>query len=553
MRDHAIWAFIKQEVRLRTTAIVCALTPVLAGFFGCDHSHAELVDSGADAGQDSGTPDAGCMPAGSGGCFFQAGQEVWVDGLGGTDDAGACCCGTVDVPCQTLTYVMAAIGAGRTLGVTIHAYLSDGGADWPAPESWPISLYLGVKLEASEVYFNYPPSGDTSTAFTIYQWDSEDTSQVVLEGSEQVDGGYLHIGIPVDGGPWGSVNTIAPNFAYAIRNGWGVNAQPAHNPVPLQLSHLWIDGQINGISLGSGGALTLGPLPVHVGTWGQQANVAGNAGLVCSADPGFPSTISDVGANVLQIDGQVNGALFRQGCIATLLHAPSIGFQPDGGPSGCPSSIDGFGVTVENGEVHIGSIFEPATIQCQGIDGLDLAGGMLSFVGTIQNSNCVGAEVAAGLLNIEGTQFLRNFIGVWVNGTGMANITGAVTDVPVPTTFQCIDSSEGGPYPPLHACPDRTDNIPSAPSGAAVANTTAYSSIYLSEIGWPHWDGDAGLQAWRCTDKTYAACTCSGSDCPDGGAQRLPDHTDFAYLSTNFAPFGGFPNLGSLAPPMVCQ
>jgi len=526
---------------------------------GCDKGHVDFMDSGLDSGpSDSGSPDAGCTPAGAAGCFFESGQEVWVDGFAGVDDAGACCCGTTDVPCQSLTHVMAIIGAGRTTGVVVHAYLSDGRGDWPVQESWPVSLYLGVKVEAPDIFFNYPQGGDTSTAFTIYQWDPEDTSQVVLEGAEQADGGYLHIGIPIDGGPWGPITTVAPNFANAVLNGWGINLQrddggPILRALPLQLSHLWLNGNLAAIALGTGGALTVGPLPVHVGSWQQQANVGGNYGILCSSDPGQPSTIADVGPNVLQIDGQTSAVVFKQGCIATLLHSPSIGFQPDGGAAGCPISIDGTGVTVQLGEVTFGSLVEPATIQCQGINGLKLGGGFLSFVGDIINSNCAGAEVDDGLLNIEGTHFVRNFIGVWANGTGMAYIDGASTG---PTTFQCTASNEGGSYPPIHRCFDQVANLPTAPSGVAVANTTTSSSLYLNAIGWPHWDIDAGQpQVWRCIDRTYGSCTCTGPLCPDGGAQPLPDEADFVYLSTNSAelPYQGFIQGGSLAPSMTCE
>jgi hypothetical protein len=65
-------------------------------------------------------------------------------------------------------------------------------------------------------------------------------------------------------------------------------------------------------------------------------------------------------------------------------------------------------------------------------------------------------------------------------------------------------------------------------------NSTAALGVNAQGATWDNWDGTAGqTQVWSCSDTSYTSCTCTGPNCPGGGATSLPDDADAVFVSTN--------------------
>jgi hypothetical protein len=514
------------------TAIILAMSGV-----ACDHHGAGLTDSGAcpdggigdgDSGSDAGPSDGGCFPPEPNGCFFGPGEEVWVDGYGGTDSS-ACCCGTPEFPCQTLTHVMAIASDGGTVGIQIRAFLSNGGVVWPAAESWPIHFGLGVTVTAPDIYFAPPPAPENSNAwgaFWVYPYSSSDVYAVTFQGDPADPDRPIRIGLPIDAG----LNSVS-SATIAISD------PPPHTwnrGLSLNLNNVWVQGEVVAISVDGDALLTLGPLPIHIGSNNGLYPVNDdNVGIDC-----YFATVRDIGSYVVQIDSQATDIFAHYGCDLTLTQGPSLGLRPDGGFRSCPAKLDTYGLgAVGAAVVTLGSLDEPAELHCftqdaiytmQNDTGLDLPIGnpTVMVVANESNANCGGAYLSAGSFAAVASSFSYNMFGIWVADTGSAILDTqdfAYFNSRQPTQISCNGLQE---YGPPSNCTEPGIN---APFNVNVAISDAVDSVEMNDVAWNHWDSDAGVpQQWVCLDSSYQQCNCSGPDCPstDGGFLSLRDYSN---------------------------
>jgi len=500
-----------------------ACVAVAAVGIGCDHDHAPLTDAGAcpdgsvqlDAG-DGGTPDASCVAPTAFGCFFQPGQDVWVDGFGGADDAGACCCGQPFVPCQTLTHSMAIIADGGTVGVQIRAYLSDGGDVWPNTlEVWPVHLGWGVSLTAPGVQFSPDPAHyggrpGSINIFELYPYATGDTSRVTIQGDPADSSRQARLGLPLDGG----VNPTDIAIADPPPKGIGLAGLPA------QLSNLWLHATRVGIQIGANAEVILGPLPVHLGSSLQRLAVdPGIEGIDCDH-----ASVRDTGTLTLQIDSYTADIVAHSGCSAALIHSPHLGLLPAGGFNSCPAKLDSNGLSaIGSATVMLGGYSEPAELHCFLNNGIGLAPDSsialpsVTFVGNESNASCRGAQVKAGTLTALGSSFSYNQVGLWAYSRGAINIDGS-TNMATPTRVGCNATSELA----ITACDG--DPPRASPSNAnVVIDAAATTQADVNDVIWNHWDTKLhSPETWTCLDDLLSTCACSGADCPaiDGGFPR---------------------------------
>jgi hypothetical protein len=513
---------------------------IAAGFavgMACEDERTGLVDSGQDSGWqdsgppdsgpfDSGAPDASCVPPTAFGCFFQPGQEVWVDGFGGADDAGACCCGTTSLPCQTLTYTMATIADGGTVDIQIHAYLSDGGAVWHAPEAWPIHLGLGVTLTAPDVWFSPSPSGSFVglDVFGVYPYSPTDGSRVTIQGDPLDAGHFIVIGLPLDAGTSSHSTVLSavgdPPFASVFSG------------LPLQLSNVWLQGDTYTFVAGYEAIVTLGPLPVHLGSLlGAYPVHEAEEGIDC-----YFATIQDIGSQVLQIDSQGFDIYAHYGCSILLSHGPSLGLKPDAiGFGTCAAKRDGTAIgAVANSTVTVGSLLEPAELHCFSEAALSLSNGdtgvipplsspSVTLFGNESNSDCFGAAIAGGSLTAISSTFKFNRAGLWAFNSGVL-LLDSFTSFMLnnPTQVLCNTVAENPLAPCLY------DTFAARPYNAnvAITNGATVAAVDLNDVAWTHWDADAGApQVWTCYDDAYQSCACTGPGCLDAGLQAINETT----------------------------
>jgi hypothetical protein len=499
---------------------------------------------------DSGLPDAGVSDAGDGGaaciltrpCVVESNQDLYVDGFAGQD--GPCCCGSVDRPCHTLAGAMQLILAANANSVVVHAFNSDGSPEWTTDETWPVSLCHGVTLRAPGVYFNDPAAtcqGDTcacTIGFCATACDDSDVLPVALEGDDEVDGGYVNIGIPYPVTDAGATPGGSDSFNVAVTsNPWGNGAcacpeldggRQITQSLPLRLSHAWINGAANSILVSAD--LTLGPLPVHVGSWDGRSGVTGEAGLLCANFEGLPIALQDEGSHVLQVDSQFQYDLSTgPSCTTSLTKAPSFGLAPDGGGFETCGGLDYIGAWLSGPSV-IGSLEEPASIQCQTYAGIQMndSSPNVSFTGRITSNACFGALVDVGHLALLATHIDHASTGVLVNGTGQVDLSGtSVTPQPAPNELSCYEQT----HPP---CKDWIYPLLSPVAGLVNATT---ATVDARNVSWAVWDVDAGQPpAWSCADTDFQSCTCSGSGCADGGSSP-PVGATAVSLSSNPHPF----------------
>jgi hypothetical protein len=511
---------------MRLSTMVTLLAATLS--FGCNNGHVDLTDSGSDAGDsgldsglDSGVTDASCSPPTPYGCFFQPGQDVWVDGFGGADDAGACCCGQPFVPCQTLTYAMATISDGGTVGVQIHAYLSDGGVVWPnSHETWPVHLGFGVSVTAPDVLFSPPDLGNNEPrnydVFQVYPYSSTDVQEVTIQGDPNDVTKLVRLGLPLDAG-------LTSPVLSAIENGPALTALTG---LPLRISNAWLQGQETTLVIGSMASATIGPLPVHIGSFFGRLPGGGVTGIACSF-----ATVQDTGHESLQIDSHEYDILASYGCSMSLVHGPSLGFRPDGGFMSCPAMRDGYGLSVGGSStVAIGSFSEPAELHCFRNDAIDMGNGgpgstppfaspSVTFLGHESNAACRGASIAGGSFTTLSSTIAYNQVGIWVFDLGALLLDSF--GVVAPTQISCNSLLEN----PAQDCSIVAGMVPPYSGNVAISNSPSNSD--LNEVVWNHWDDDAGTpQVWTCYDVHSLQCSCEGPDCPssatDGGRTTLP-------------------------------
>jgi hypothetical protein len=518
---------------MRTKMTVLVIAVAFAAAVACEDERTGLVDSGRDSGfqdsgppdsgpPDSGSPDASCVPPTTYGCFFHAGQDVWVDGFGGTDDAGACCCGQPFVPCQTLTYAMATIADGGTIRVKIHAYMSDGGEIWPnSVETWPVHLGWGVTVTAPNIWFSPPYAEITNDAvFHVYPYDPTDDYLVTVQGDTTDPEGQLKIGLIADGGRavWGGVLDPPPAIAYV--------------GLPLQLNNIWMSADAYNLVASSNAQVLLGPLPIHLGSFfGRYPTQGGVIGIDCQQ-----ATIEDIGDHTVQIDSQGDDIVGHYGCSLTLTHGPSLGMRPDGGYGSCPSPKPDFhGLSIaSNATVTLGSPDQPAELHCfqNNAIAMDTEGEgaippilspVVVFVGNESNSDCYGAWVGGGSLTATSSTFAYNAVGIWVFDTGVLMLDSFTEYVPYPPPNQITcNSFQENPNarcysPPGHSVPYNAN--------VAITDGALASRVDLNNVVWNHWDSTAMIpQTWTCFDTSYHECNCLGPGCPsatDGGSLSL--------------------------------
>jgi hypothetical protein len=505
---------------------------------GLDSGHFE------DAGQlDAGSPDSGwgdsgvepsCVLPTSAGCFFEADQDIWVDGFGGTDDAGACCCGTPSMPCQTLTYAMAIIADGGTVGAQVHAYLSGGGEKWAeSSEAWPVHLGLGVTLTAPGVTFSPPlapgdPPSWGADAFDVYPYSATDSRGVTIQGDPQDVSRPIRIGMPPDAGDWAAA-------VCAIQDPPGFSGLLG---LPLSVSNAWLAGQYAALVVGPSADLTVGPLPVHIAIDQQSESVRGEEGLDCTS-----ASVQDTGGeHILQIHTTGVDLWAHWGCSVQLTHGPSFGLQP--AYNQCPFP-DGDGViAVGNATVALGSINDPAEMHCfydgaigmghdDGDFGLPFSNPSVTFIGNESHSGSTGlsggsgygAYISAGTLTATSSTFSHNVVGIWVKEMGSLILDSSIASFSnSPNQLLCNDGSFNVndrcfPLPGFGECPAHINLL--------ISNSA--TQVDINDVVWNQWDPDAGLpQTWSCDDSFYN-CSCSAPGCEDAGEQSFNEWSNLRF------------------------
>jgi hypothetical protein len=440
---------------------------------------------------------------------------------------------------------MELVTAGRVVAVTIHASSGQDGGEWTAGEAWPVHLSLGVTVRAPDVFFVAPhlDSGLSVDAFLIQQFDALDESTVTIEGDPNPDGGYVHIGIPVGG------ESLTDVFDVGIAD-YKSDSLAGLTPLPVVVSHAWIQANAAAVWVGPYGALTVGPNPVHVGTWdGRVSRTGGGAvGLACQGLPWAPAYVADVGGAPLQIDSQTTGISAGDDCQLTLEHGPTIGRSPDGGYNSCPSDISDEGGIVIGGAASatLGSQSEPATIQCQRGSGITLGQSLsgrapsVYFIGTIKNIACFGLNVHAGYAAAYATDLSYCNTAVWAADSSSVDLSGDLGGVryfPSNRVF-CTSSmeTEGGAECGYWGVSGAEEL---GPDGTGLANFTS-STVRAENVLWSSWDAAADQPPlWVCQDATLEDCTCQSGGCPDGGASHVPLTlgATAVYLAGNPQPF----------------
>jgi hypothetical protein len=410
---------------------------------------------------------------------------------------------------------MATIADGGTIGVHIHAYLSNGGDEWPSPpESWPVHLGLGVTLAAPAILFRPQPfsAPPVLDAFDVYPYSQDDSNEVTIEGSPTDPNNPIEIGLPTISGNQGSALVAVadppldlPAFAFGL---------------PIRISNAWLVGSNSALLVTEGASAILGTLPVHIGSNSELLPVAQgeSIGILCGGSGG---AVTDTGSNSVEIDSQAFDIAAYRGCSIQLVHSPHLGLLPDGGFGSCPlingSKADNVGIlAVDDSTVTIGSEAEPAEIHCHSGDAIKLSSGnwpgpafpTVIFTGHQSNASCRGADLYDGALAAFGSSFTYNTSGIWFLGGALNidNFEGLDS-----TTIACNSAEEDPaprcPWPPL-----------GQPYSTGVTVSSARQAIDLNTVAWNHWDATAiEPQIWTCFDDLYQVCQCSGPGCPDAG------------------------------------
>jgi hypothetical protein len=455
------------------------------------------------------------------------GVDFYVDGYAGLDTG---CCGSSSSPCNTLTRAMdrlSSAGTGGVSGATIHAFNSDHSLDWTAPERWPVHLGLGVTLVAPKLYFDVSTPGNA--VFKVFGYSASDLAPVTVEGDPAQNGVFTHVGFPAN-------NVDNPNSGAAFDCG-------AAPPVPLNLSNAWLYGTSNAVIIGAGASVTVGPLPVTIGTNGlQRPLLAGATGIRCQGLPGQPAELSDQGAGSLRIDCQTTAIAAGDNCIIGLAHAPVIGLL--GTPASYCGQTTGL-LAVGSAQVFLGTVAEPATVRWFFGSGLELdasdAGSPSVVVAADVSKNNNGAAVSAGYLSSNGSTFTGNSnAGVAISGGFLAATASSLSSnsYGLLSTGGAVDLSGDGGAGTAVTCNSGVDVVIAAPNG-----------LDAEKIAWDNWNGDAGTPTlWLCPDAGLSSGTChciSGYCAADAGAfpGYPPFGTDAVFFEYNaFNPlnfFGG--------------
>ncbi len=228
------------------------------------------------------------------------------------------------------------------------------------------------------------------------------------------------------------------------------------DPLPLNVNHAWINGHWAGVNIGPYGSLTLGPSPVRIGSWDGRKNVFGiGGGLSCEGYPWAPASISDLGISTVEIDAQYSDVEVGDFCQTSLVHGPILGRSPDAGYNSCPVPMyDYFGLGLaRHASASLGSPSDPATIQCQYYDGIEIseandAQPLALFTGMIRNAVCYGVEAHAGYVAIFSSDITQSGNGLWIDQTATANLDGFYFQSAPSSRISCIsvEETEGTPH-----------------------------------------------------------------------------------------------------------
>jgi hypothetical protein len=426
--------------------------------------------------------------------------KLYVDGATGADIG--CCGATAATACQTIGAAMKEIEASKATGATILATVNGTTGNWTAPETWPVTLHLGVTLHAPGVYFYVPDNGSNFLdAFAVAPFDASDSLPVTIEGDAATYAAF--IGFAADATQYGGT-----------KNGVSVTG------LTVRLGSVWLNGAGNGVEVADRGNLEIDGF-VNIGNYtgpSGGAPVPGNTGISCAGSSAANvATVTDPGgrAGDLIIQGQSQAGISAGSyCTINLDHAPTFGVF-DGG---CASSKpDHFGLVAfgDPGQVTLTG----PTFQCMLDDGVQLSSGNPVVTlnnPIIKNSGCGGLTVLAGNLYSNNGQITHNHWGVvmqtgghvFLNGGGTGGVSGG-NAITCNTQAEPGDCATGG-YPGVDVENDSTD--------ALNADNCTFDHSPPSELS--------------CTDSTFTACTCTSAPatlCPTAATNY--DGVDVAITS----------------------
>jgi len=471
-----------------------------------------------------------------------------------------------------MTQAMQLIDSLRAEDMTVHVSIDGGGGLWSAPEQWPVPLNLGVTLSAPNVHFLAPADynfgvlngvceAELATAFRVQQFDSQDQATVTLEGEPSGDGGYLYIGIPTGVSPADHDFSVAldDSSVLPIEDGDADAGVDGLYPLPLIVRQAWLSATCEDIAVGAGGSLTLGPGPVHLGSWdGRRAvNASQGGGLSCIGEPSRPAQVWDVGEGALQIDSVRIGVALAY-CDATLVNAPSIGRNPDGGINSCPGQplTDDVGIEVgQSAHLVFGEDSERALVQCQQLAGIlvdrgqGAAAPVVAVSGDIRNVGCYGLEAFAGSVDLRGSTVEYCDTGIWVGGNVRLRL-GGDPGSDGQSIVGCISLRERENAPGVQCMDPDIDGV-YGPMGAALVNSGSLT-VDAEGVLWPQWDRESRAPPiWECPDGGYTECRCVSGSCIDAGGISLYEMDTVAvFVEGNLTPF--FFDGGGQAP-MSCK
>jgi hypothetical protein len=429
-------------------------------------------DTACVAGAHCFLPQRVCCPA------IAPGATLYVDGSIGSDTG---CCGSAPgSPCQTLTAAMDEIERSGASGVTINAAVNGGTGEWTAPETWPVTLHLGVTLHAPGVYFFVPDVPSTYVdLFDVKPFDASDRQPVIIEG-DAVPNAPALVGFDSSAGQY--ANT---------RDGIFVSG------LTLKIGGVWLNGSNAGVEVGDNGTLEIDGL-VLIGYFpnpSKTSTVVGYDGISC-AGSGMAATaeVIDPGAmdGDLVIQGESHADINANSfCTVNLLHKAFFGVDPVNGM--CPNpKPDVDGVLVDGDPVQV--TLNSPVIQCMSSQGVQLYGGnpVVTLNGAlIDHCGCAGLSTYAGNLYSNAGVILLNHWGVlqetgqiFLNGSGTGGVGGA-------NVVGCSTEAEPGDcfghgYPGVDIENDSTS--PMNADGCAVDHAPP------SEM--------------QCTDPQYDGCVC---------------------------------------------
>ncbi len=443
------------------------------------------------------------------------GGTIAVDSAAGSD-ATACCGIGTNGACSTLTHALVLIDAARAQKVTINATVNGAGGDWaPAAEVYPIVLGWGAELSAPGVYFDDPASPGNGEIFDVANFSANDSvGYASIAGTNQANQVWIGMDSLGTSPPTSSAIQVENNNILYIANAT-VNGSAA--------------AQTTAITLVGGATMALGSdessLITGTVNIGGAGLTDGWTGLACITANGQGCQIVDVqlAASTIVIQGQEYADIDAEDFASiTLTSTPTIGVQPNGGFSSCPSKAD---ASSSNGQAVLlhGQAtlsFSNGTVQCVSGEGFTLTanGGNVPSLtvtnSTIQNTEA-GIHAMAGTASVSSSIIEFNYVGAEQDTDG--------------THIGTVDLS-GGAAGGMNnvVCSSNVESIFASPTstldpGVSVLNTTT-SNMAADNVDWD----TVGPDLFSC-DATRTTCTCAINACTNGAGI---DGMDAVYEST---------------------